>query len=46
MAAMPEYSQSAYRHGDLVAKYGMFPKGQAQKDLADWRVKPDDPMCA
>ena len=59
MAAMPEYSQSAYRHGELVgallrahvsadraAKYGMFPKGQAQKDLADWRVKPDDPMCA
>jgi len=23
----------------------MFPKSQAQKDLADWRVKATDPMC-
>lgn len=32
---MPEYSQSAYRHGDYVAKYGVFPKGEEQKKLAD-----------
>lgn len=30
---MPEYSQSAYRHGDYVAKYGVFPLGEAQKAL-------------
>lgn len=28
---MPEYSQSAYRHGDYVAKYGVFPLGEKQK---------------
>ena len=35
------------RHLELTraAKYGMFPKSQAQKDLADWRVKATDPMC-
>ena len=57
MAAMPQWSQSSYRHGSYVgvldmsqaqlittAKYGLFPKSQAQKDLADWRVKPTDPM--
>lgn len=32
---MPEYSQSAYRHGAYVAKYGVFPMGQAQLDLQD-----------
>jgi hypothetical protein len=29
--AMPEYSQSAYRYGDYVAKFGVFPLGEAQK---------------
>jgi len=33
MVAMPEYSQSAYRHGDYVAKYGVFPLGEKQKAL-------------
>jgi hypothetical protein len=41
---MPEYSQSAYRHGDYVAKYGVFPKGEAQKKLEGARIKEDDPI--
>lgn len=41
---MPEYSQSAYRFGDYVAKFGVFPKGEEQKKLADWRVKESDPI--
>lgn len=44
MAAMPEYSQSAYRFGEYVAKFGVFPKSEAQKALADWRIKPDDKL--
>lgn len=28
---MPEYSQSAYRFGDYVAKFGVFPLGEEQK---------------
>lgn len=40
---MPEYSQSAYRHGHYVAKYGVFPLGEAQKKLEDSdEVKEDD----
>ena len=31
--AMPEYSQSAYRFGDYVAKFGVFPLGEAQKAM-------------
>ncbi|KAK4688196.1 hypothetical protein P7C73_g1909, partial [Tremellales sp. Uapishka_1] len=42
MAAMDQYSQSAYRYGDYVAKLGLFPSSQAQKDLKSWYVKPDD----
>lgn len=41
VVAMPEYSQSAYRHGDYVAKYGVFPKGEEQKKL-EKTVIPDD----
>lgn len=41
---MPEYSQSAYRHGDYVAKYGVFPLGEAQKALKDTHIKDDDPI--
>lgn len=41
---MPEYSQSAYRHGDYVAKYGVFPLGEKQKELADKEIKEDDPI--
>ncbi|KAL7007258.1 hypothetical protein EMMF5_003097 [Cystobasidiomycetes sp. EMM_F5] len=44
MAAMPEYSQSAYRFGEYVAKFGVFPLGEEQKKLADWRIKADDPI--
>ncbi|KAK5939678.1 hypothetical protein PMZ80_008058 [Knufia obscura] len=44
MVAMPEYSQSAYRHGDYVAKYGVFPLGEAQKNIVDDNVKDDDPI--
>jgi len=29
------YSQSAYRYGDYVAKYAMFPTGKLQQELAD-----------
>lgn len=44
MVAMPEYSQSAYRHGDYVAKYGVFPLGEAQKKIGEDYVKDDDPI--
>lgn len=41
---MPEYSQSAYRYGDYVAKFGVFPLGEKQKMLAESYVKDDDPI--
>ena len=41
---MPEYSQSAYRHGDYVAKYGLFPAGEAQKKVAGDRIPADAPI--
>lgn len=41
---MPEYSQSAYRHGDFVAKYGVFPLGEEQQKLADTEIKDSDPI--
>lgn len=44
MVAMPEYSQSAYRHGDYVAKYGMFPLGEKQKEIEKEYIKEDDPI--
>lgn len=44
VVAMPEYSQAAYRHGDYVAKYGVFPLGEAQKNIVDDNVKEDDPI--
>ncbi|CAN9288979.1 unnamed protein product [Alternaria alternata] len=44
MVAMPEYSQSAYRHGAYVAKYGVFPASQFQKDLENTEVKDSDPI--
>ncbi|CAK4031764.1 heme-dependent catalase [Lecanosticta acicola] len=44
MVAMPEWSQSAYRHGDYVAKYGVFPKGQEQINIANDLIKDDDPI--
>lgn len=41
---MPEYSQSAYRHGDYVAKYGVFPLGDEQIKQEESFVKDDDPI--
>ncbi|KAK3671068.1 hypothetical protein LTR78_009029 [Recurvomyces mirabilis] len=44
MVAMPQYSQSAYRHGDYVAKYGVFPLSEEQKNIMNVNVKEDDPI--
>ncbi|KAF9736529.1 hypothetical protein PMIN06_004839 [Paraphaeosphaeria minitans] len=44
MVAMPEYSQSAYRFGDYVAKFGVFPLGEEQKKLEDTEIKECDPI--
>ncbi|KAK5062935.1 hypothetical protein LTR84_005011 [Exophiala bonariae] len=44
MVAMPEYSQSAYRFGDYVAKFGVFPLGEEQKKLEKTFIKDDDPI--
>ena len=41
---MPQYSQSAYRHGDYVAKYGVFPKSEKQKALAEVAIPEDAPI--
>lgn len=40
--AMPQYSQSAYRYGDYVAKFGVFPLGEKQKAAEKDSVKEDD----
>jgi hypothetical protein len=42
--AMPQYSQSAYRHGDYVAKYGVFPLSEAQKKEENHHIKDSDPI--
>ncbi|KAJ4988976.1 catalase [Stagonosporopsis vannaccii] len=44
MFAMPEYSQSAYRHGDYVAKYGVFPLSKEQLARVDDDIKDSDPI--
>jgi hypothetical protein len=41
---MPEYSQSAYRHGEYVAKYGVFPLSQEQKNFEKTFIKESDPI--
>lgn len=41
---MPEYSQSAYRFGDYVAKFGVFPTGEAQKALEKEYIPEDAPI--
>lgn len=46
VVAMPEYSQSAYRYGDYVAKLGVFPIGEAQKALEKEYIKEDAPINA
>ena len=42
VVAMPEYSQSAYRFGDYVAKFGVFPLGKEQLALEDTEIKESD----
>lgn len=42
--AMPEYSQSAYRHGDYVAKYGVFPLSEEQKKHEENYIADDSPI--
>lgn len=44
VVAMKEWSQSAYRHGDYVAKYGVFPKGEEQKKLENESIPDDAPV--
>lgn len=44
MVAMPQYSQSAYRHGDNVAKYGVFPLGEEQKKIENEQIPEDAPI--
>lgn len=41
---MPEYSQSAYRFGDYVAKFGVFPLGEEQKALEKTEISDSDPI--
>lgn len=41
---MPEYSQSAYRFGDFVAKFGVFPLGEEQKRLENELIPNDAPI--
>ncbi|CZT51176.1 uncharacterized protein RSE6_12286 [Rhynchosporium secalis] len=44
MVAMPEYSQSAYRFGDYVAKFGVFPLSDEQKALFKESIPADAPI--
>lgn len=44
VVAMPQWSQSAYRHGEYVAKYGVFPLGEEQKKLEQHAIKESDPI--
>lgn len=44
VVAMPEYSQSAYRFGDYVAKFGVFPLGEKQKALEKEYIPEDAPI--
>lgn len=41
---MPEYSQSAYRYGDYVAKFGVFPDTEEQKALEKEYIPEDAPI--
>lgn len=44
VVAMPEYSQSAYRFGDYVAKFGVFPLGEEQLKLESYKIPDDAPI--
>ena len=41
---MKQWSQSAYRYGDYVVKYAVFPIGDKQKELESVMIKDTDPM--
>lgn len=41
---MPEYSQSAYRFGDYVAKFGVFPLAEEQKKQEDRAIGDEEPI--
>lgn len=41
---MPEYSQSAYRFGDYVTQFGVFPLGGDQKKLEHKVISDDAPI--
>jgi hypothetical protein len=43
VVSLPEYSQSAYRFGDYVANFGVFPLGEEQKKLKDFYITENDP---
>jgi hypothetical protein len=44
VVAMPEYSQSAYRFGDFVAKFGVFPLSEEQKKLEKISIPDNAPI--
>jgi hypothetical protein len=46
VVAMPEYSQSAYRHGKYVAKYAVFPTSKSQLDIVDGEIADNAPINA
>jgi hypothetical protein len=41
---MPQWSQGAYRYGDYVAKFGVFPTGTKQLELKDTMILDTDPV--
>jgi hypothetical protein len=41
---MPQWSQGAYRYGDYVAKYALFPTGAEQQKLKDTLILDTDPV--
>lgn len=44
VVAMPEYSQSAYRFGDYVAKFGVFPLGEEQIKIENDEIDVHHPI--
>ena len=44
VVSMKQWSQSAYRYGDYVVKYAVFPIGDKQKELESVMIKDTDPM--
>lgn len=41
---MSQYSQGAYRYGDHVAKFALFPTSKAQQALTSTLIQPTDPI--